>query len=44
MTLELTAWELRAGTYELMAHVAGDEELRATRPFDVTIRPGLLLD
>ena len=41
----LTAFELDAeGFYQQVAHVAGDEELVATRPFPVTVVPDRLLD
>jgi Uma2 family endonuclease len=40
---ELTVFELRAGTYEQIAHVTGDEEYRAEIPFPVTIAPSELV-
>jgi Uma2 family endonuclease len=42
--LELTAWELVDGTYDNVAHVAGDDEFRAATPFPLIIRPSRLLD
>jgi Uma2 family endonuclease len=41
----LTAFELDgAGMYRQVAHVEGDEEFAATRPFPVTVVPARLLD
>lgn len=40
---ELTVFELRAGTYEQIAHVTSDEEYRAEIPFPVTIAPSELV-
>jgi len=41
----LTAFELDAeGRYQHLAHVEGDEEFVATRPFPVTVVPARLLD
>jgi Uma2 family endonuclease len=41
----LTAFELDAGgRYQQTAHVVGDEEFVATRPFPVTVVPARLLD
>ena len=41
----LTAFELDdAGQYVQIAHVVGDEEFRAVRPFPVTVVPARLLD
>jgi Uma2 family endonuclease len=40
---ELTAFELRSGAYEQIAHVIGDEEYRAVLPFPVTIVPSRLI-
>lgn len=39
----LIAFELREGTYEQVAEVIGDEQLRAVQPFPVTIRPSALV-
>ncbi|WGX95667.1 Uma2 family endonuclease [Nocardioides sp. L-11A] len=40
----LTAWELRAGRFEVAALVAGDEEWVAAAPYEVTLVPARLLD
>jgi Uma2 family endonuclease len=41
----LVAFELDdAGRYREVAHVEGDEEFAATRPFPVTVVPARLLD
>jgi len=40
---ELLAFELRGGTYKQIAHVVGDEEFRAVRPFGVRIVPARLV-
>lgn len=40
----LTAWELVDGAYVEVAHVTGDEEWTASRPFPVTIVPATLRD
>ena len=41
----LTAFELDgAGRYRQVAHVEGDAEFVATRPFPVTVVPARLLD
>ena len=40
---ELTAFELRKGSYEQTVHVAGDEEYRAVLPFPITIAPSQLV-
>jgi Uma2 family endonuclease len=41
----LTVFELDAvGHYQQVAHVEGDEEFAATRPFPVTVVPARLLD
>ncbi len=41
----LTAFELdEHGTYRQVAHVEGDEDFAATRPFPVTVVPARLLD
>lgn len=42
--LVLTAWDLVDGKYVEVAHVTGEESFTATKPFDVTIVPGRLLD
>jgi Uma2 family endonuclease len=39
----LAAFELRDGTYEQVADVTGDEQVRAVHPFPVTIRPSALV-
>jgi len=39
---ELTAFELRGGSYRLVARVAGDEAFRAAAPFPVTVAPSAL--
>ena len=41
--LELTAWELRGGSYVEGAHVAGDEAYAATLPYDVEVAPADLV-
>jgi len=41
---ELTAWELRDGSYVEVARVRGHEAWRARTPYDVTIVPADLLD
>jgi Uma2 family endonuclease len=40
---ELTVFELRDGKYAEVAHVTGDEEFPAERPFPVTIAPSALM-
>jgi Uma2 family endonuclease len=40
---ELIVFELRQGSYEQTAHVTGDEEYHAARPFPVTIAPSQLV-
>ena len=40
---ELTVFELRSGSYEQVAHVAGAEEYRAALPFPLTIAPSQLV-
>jgi len=40
---ELTVFELRSGTYEQTAHVAGDQEYRVVIPFPVTVVPSQLV-
>ena len=40
---ELTVFELRDGTYQRAAGVAGDEAFRAARPFPVTVTPSALV-
>jgi Uma2 family endonuclease len=40
----LTAFELDAGAYRQIAHVEGDAEFTANRPFPVTVVPARLLD
>jgi Uma2 family endonuclease len=40
---ELTVFELRDGTYQQAARVAGDEAFRAGRPFPVTVTPSALV-
>jgi Uma2 family endonuclease len=40
---ELTVFQLRSGAYEQTAHVTGDEEYHAVRPFPVTVVPSLLV-
>lgn len=40
----LSAWDLQEGRYVDAAHVEGDEEYAAERPYPVTIRPRGLLD
>jgi Uma2 family endonuclease len=40
---ELTAFELRSGSYEQAAHVTGAEEYRAAFPFPITITPSQLV-
>ena len=40
----LTAFELEAGTYRQVAHVEGDAEFAASRPFPITVVPARLLD
>ena len=40
---ELTAFELRKGSYEQTVHVTGDEEYRAVLPFPITIAPSQLV-
>ena len=40
----LTAFELADGSYRQVAHVEGDEEFVATRPFPTTVVPARLLD
>ena len=41
----LTAFELdEQGRYQQVAHVEGDDEFVATRPFPVTVVPARLLD
>jgi Uma2 family endonuclease len=40
----LTAFELDAGAYRQIAHVEGDAEFTANRPFSVTVVPARLLD
>jgi len=42
-TEQLTAWELRAGAYELAGEAAGNESVTLTAPFPVTIVPARLL-
>ncbi|WP_436699277.1 Uma2 family endonuclease [Nocardioides sp. BYT-33-1] len=42
--LRLVAWELRDGRYAEIADVAADQAWTARTPFEVTIRPGALLD
>jgi hypothetical protein len=43
-TPSLIAWELRDGAYTQVAKVVGDQEVRLTRPFDVTVvAAGLIL-
>jgi Uma2 family endonuclease len=42
--LSLTAWNLVDGRYVEVAQVSGDEEFRATLPFDVTVVPSRLRD
>jgi Uma2 family endonuclease len=37
------AFELRGGTHEQIAHVAGDDEFRAERPFAVRVVPAQLV-
>lgn len=44
MEQRLTAWDLVDGTYVEVATVSGEEELRATRPFPLTVVPALLRD
>jgi Uma2 family endonuclease len=39
----LTAFELRDGQYEQVAHVAGDEVFEAARPFPVSVVPSRLV-
>ena len=39
----LTAWNLVDGEFVEIAHVRGDQEFRATDPFEVTLRPSDLL-
>jgi Uma2 family endonuclease len=40
---QLIAFELRAGRYEQVASVGGDEVFRAERPFDVDLSPARLV-
>jgi len=40
----LTAWNLVDGRYVEVAHVSGEEQFRATLPFDVTVVPARLRD
>lgn len=40
--IALTAWELRDGSYQVVAAIAGDEAWAAKAPYDVTISPSLL--
>jgi Uma2 family endonuclease len=40
---ELTAFELREGRYERVAHVTGDKAFRAQKPFPVEIVPSRLV-
>lgn len=40
---ELTVFELRSGSYEQTAHVAGDQEYRAVIPFPATVVPSQLV-
>jgi Uma2 family endonuclease len=40
---ELTVFELRDGQYAEVAHVTGDEEFPAERPFRITIVPSALM-
>lgn len=42
--LTLTAWDLVDGTYVEVGNVTGEEELRASSPFSVTVVPALLRD
>ncbi|WGX98617.1 Uma2 family endonuclease [Nocardioides sp. L-11A] len=42
--LRLVAWELRRGRYVEVADVGADQAWTATAPFEVTVRPGALLD
>lgn len=42
--LRLVAWDLVDGRYVEVADVAGGESWTATLPFEVTVRPGTLLD
>ena len=40
----LTAWDLQEGRYVEVAHVEGDDEFVAARPYAVAVRPSRLLD
>ena len=40
---QLTVFELSDGKYQQVARVAGDEALRAGRPFPVTVIPSALV-
>ena len=42
--LRLVAWDLHDGRYVEVADVAADETWTASLPFEVTLRPGSLLD
>ncbi|GAA1522422.1 Uma2 family endonuclease [Nocardioides humi] len=42
--LRLVAWELRDGRYAEVADVGAGQAWTATTPFEVTVRPGALLD
>jgi Uma2 family endonuclease len=44
IALTLTAWDLVEGRFVEVAHVTGDEDYSAERPFPVTIHPGALRD
>lgn len=39
----LSAWELRDGTYELVAEISGDEAWTAASPYAVTVVPSALV-
>jgi Uma2 family endonuclease len=39
----LVAWDLRDGTYVEVGKAVGEEEFRATRPFEVCVVPGELI-
>ena len=42
-TPSLIAWELRDGAYTQVAKVVGEQEVRLTSPFDVTVVPANLI-
>jgi hypothetical protein len=42
-TPSLIAWELRDGAYAQVAKVTGDESVRLTSPFEVTVVPADLI-